>query len=250
VGARPLSVGHPSIDGYRSRPSILPCFAILDPARTAMSSRAPSASPAHERNVVIIGGGAIGVCTAYYLLHSPHPPGSVTLIEAHALASGSSGTAGGFLALDWHGPTTTSLARLSWHLHADLAKEHNGAGAWGYRVVDSVSYDVRVSSAASTPGSNSTPRLSRRESYLDEPPTPTPTPLEGGVDQSWLNKDGDVNLLGTIDSTAQVCVLLAVKDVLIYLDALATGSRTTSSRVSSRSPTIKACAISTVVRQA
>jgi hypothetical protein len=248
VGARPLSVGHPSIDDWRSRPSILPCFAILDPTRTAMGSHIPSTSPAHERNVVIIGGGAIGVCTAYYLLHSSHPPGSVTLVEAHALAGGSSGNAGGFLALDWHGPATTSLARLSWHLHADLAKEHNGAGAWGYRVVDSVSYDVRVSSAASTPGSNSTPRLSRRESYLDEPPTPTP--LEEGVDQSWLNKDGDVNLLGTMDSTAQVCVLLAVKDVSIYLDVLATGSRTTSSRVSSRSPIIKACVISTVVRQA
>lgn len=52
------------------------------------------------RNIVIIGGGIIGVCTAYYLVTDPSLPAdtSVTLVEGTRIAAGASGHAGGFLA--------------------------------------------------------------------------------------------------------------------------------------------------------
>ena len=37
-----------------------------------------------------------------------------------------------FLALDWHGPGTASLARLSFKLYQDLAQEFNGEETFGY----------------------------------------------------------------------------------------------------------------------
>jgi hypothetical protein len=150
----------------------------------------------------------MGVCTAYYLLSAPDPP-RVTLVEAHALGQGASGRASGFMALDWHGPTTTSLAELSWRLHADLATAHDGAGVWGYRAVDSISYAMQASSAASTPATEHTeaPRLTRRESSSEIPPVS----LNGELDQTWLNVEGEINLLGTMDTTALVYVPFAVE---------------------------------------
>ncbi|KAI9049346.1 hypothetical protein LZ554_007190 [Drepanopeziza brunnea f. sp. 'monogermtubi'] len=88
-----------------------------------------------QRNIVIIGGGIIGCTTAYFL--SRHPAfnpsiHSVTILEATAIASGASGKAGGLLAL-WAYPS--SIVPLSYSLHAELAKEHDGATRWGYRTL-------------------------------------------------------------------------------------------------------------------
>lgn len=60
-------------------------------------------------NIVVVGGGIVGVCTAYFLAISPHRPkgSSITLVEANAVACAASGNAGGFLARDWH-PTETA----------------------------------------------------------------------------------------------------------------------------------------------
>jgi glycine/D-amino acid oxidase-like deaminating enzyme len=153
------------------------------------------------RNVIIVGGGAIGICTAYYLLHAPSPP-HVTLVEAHAVAGAASGKAGGFLALDWHGPATTSLAQLSWRLHHALAQEHSGDELWGFRGMDSVSYTVAAASAANTPLAEPEPNIALEGSDM----RPRPPPLDGDLDRSWLNSDGEVNVLGTTDATAQVYV--------------------------------------------
>ena len=52
------------------------------------------------QNVVIIGGGIIGVCAAFYLSrHELVKKGSVsvTLVEANEIASGASGKAGGLV---------------------------------------------------------------------------------------------------------------------------------------------------------
>lgn len=68
-----------------------------------MNSRLPSPTmslPAPER-VVIIGGGIMGVCTAYYLSRAVGPRASITLIEGTSIAAAASGRAGGLLALDW-----------------------------------------------------------------------------------------------------------------------------------------------------
>ncbi|KAL4872078.1 hypothetical protein BDV12DRAFT_6024 [Aspergillus spectabilis] len=87
------------------------------------------------RDIVIVGGGIIGCCSAYYLTRHPSfDPSrhSVTLIEASDIAGGASGKAGGLLAL-WAYPS--NIVPLSYKLHADLAKEHNGNDEWGYREV-------------------------------------------------------------------------------------------------------------------
>ena len=66
-------------------------------------SAAPSMSP---RNIAIIGGGIVGVSTAYYLSRSPalDSETTVTLVEGVGIAAGASGYAGGFLAREreWH----------------------------------------------------------------------------------------------------------------------------------------------------
>ncbi|RAH41138.1 NAD(P)/FAD-dependent oxidoreductase [Aspergillus brunneoviolaceus CBS 621.78] len=89
-----------------------------------------------RREIVIVGGGIIGCCSAYYLTRHPSfDPSrhSVTLIEATEIAGGASGKAGGLLAL-WAYPS--SIVPLSYKLHAELAKEHNGKDRWGYREVN------------------------------------------------------------------------------------------------------------------
>jgi glycine/D-amino acid oxidase-like deaminating enzyme len=79
------------------------------------------------------GGGIIGCTTAYFLTRHPafNPAlHTVTVLEASAIAAGASGKAGGLLAL-WAYPEC--LVPLSYRLHAELAREHNGAERWGYR---------------------------------------------------------------------------------------------------------------------
>ncbi|KAL2871348.1 FAD dependent oxidoreductase-domain-containing protein [Aspergillus lucknowensis] len=82
-----------------------------------------------------LSGGIIGCCSAYFLTRHPFfDPSrhSITLIEASDIAGGASGKAGGLLAL-WAYPS--SIVPLSYKLHAELAKEHNGKDRWGYREV-------------------------------------------------------------------------------------------------------------------
>lgn len=86
---------------------------------------------------IILGGGIIGLSTAYYLsLHQPpsnpsNPP--IHIIDsASSLFLSASGCAGGFLALDWFAPPAASLGRLSYKLHRELARQYNGQTLWGY----------------------------------------------------------------------------------------------------------------------
>ncbi|KAJ9102641.1 hypothetical protein QFC19_004750 [Naganishia cerealis] len=105
-----------------------------------------TSSPAAGPHICIVGGGIIGVCTAYYLsLHPSLPPGaSISIIEATAVASGASGKAGGLLAEDWHGGATAALGKLSYRLHAELADQFGGEKEWGFRKVDTLSVTTDV----------------------------------------------------------------------------------------------------------
>ncbi|CAN8105187.1 unnamed protein product [Discula destructiva] len=118
-----------------------------------------------QKNITIIGGGIIGCSTAYFLTRHPsHSPETcrITLLEASSsnsggrtedsitdpatladpataskrnpahegIAGGASGKAGGLLAL-WAFPS--NIVPLSFRLHDELAKEHDGERRWGYR---------------------------------------------------------------------------------------------------------------------
>ncbi|OZJ02579.1 hypothetical protein BZG36_04186 [Bifiguratus adelaidae] len=96
----------------------------------------PSASDEQGRHIVIVGGGVIGVCSAYYITRLI-PDAKVTLIEGTEIAAAASGKSGGFLALDWcdSGPLG-KLARKSFALHAELAAELDGPRHYDYRLLD------------------------------------------------------------------------------------------------------------------
>ncbi|KAI1310592.1 FAD dependent oxidoreductase [Xylaria venustula] len=117
------------------------------------------------QEITIVGGGIIGCSTAYFLTRHPfYSPDKhrITLLEASStsaggrtegsikdpatladpataskrnpahdgIAGGASGKAGGLLAL-WAFPQ--SIVPLSFRLHDELAREHDGERKWGYR---------------------------------------------------------------------------------------------------------------------
>ncbi|KAI8350372.1 FAD dependent oxidoreductase [Blakeslea trispora] len=92
-----------------------------------------------SKHIVIVGGGVIGACSAYFL--SKHDNAKVTLIEKTDIACGASGKSGGFLALDWSDsqPGMKELSRASFQLHKALAEELNGAETYGYRAMNTYS---------------------------------------------------------------------------------------------------------------
>lgn len=114
-----------------------------------------------SRHIVIVGGGIIGTSIAYYLSRTKGAPAITLLESSKGVAPGASGKAGGFLALDWHGMATSSLAALSYKLHRDLAKENNGAERWGYREVEVRFYFILDILLHRRTNSHSTPRASR-----------------------------------------------------------------------------------------
>ena len=107
----------------------------------------------HERHhmntppVVIMGGGVIGTCVAYYLVKDHNL--SVTLIDPCANANGepffppaASGHAGGFLARNWsNGMATEQLTQLSYDLHVEL--NENILNNTEYRKIDTGEYFKR-----------------------------------------------------------------------------------------------------------
>ncbi|TVU41408.1 hypothetical protein EJB05_14923, partial [Eragrostis curvula] len=149
---------------------------------------------APPRRVVICGGGVVGACTAYYLSTHAAAPTVPTLFEKCAPACAASGKAAGFLALDWcdSDPALSALARTSFALHRRLAATLNGAEAYGFRPVHTLSICVPTVSKPST-----SPPHPRLPAWVD-PEASAERPRE----------------LGTPDSTAQVHPGLFTKAVL------------------------------------
>jgi glycine/D-amino acid oxidase-like deaminating enzyme len=84
------------------------------------------------RHVVVCGAGVVGASLAYFLTRRGV---AVTLVERTGVACAASGKSGGFLALDWcDGTPLGPLARASFALHAELAKEI--PTDYGYRRLD------------------------------------------------------------------------------------------------------------------
>lgn len=144
----------------------------------------PSESNGKEE-IVVIGAGIIGVCTAYYLTQHPNfDPNKhhVTLLEARRPAGGASGKAGGLLAL-WAFPQ--QIVPLSFNLHKELADKYDGEEEWGYRRVNTMSVEADL-----TPQG---PRKSLDTASLPE-------------SLDWIRTEllTDCNSLGGPDTTAQV----------------------------------------------
>jgi len=118
----------------RGRKIVIVGMFTRDPGRRGA---APSKSPCRLAKLKyrVAGGGVIGCTTAYYLTRHPSYSADrcdITILEAGRLAGGASGKAGGLLA-QWAYPA--SLVSLSFDLHQDLAAEHDGDRAWGYRTI-------------------------------------------------------------------------------------------------------------------
>ncbi|KAL1892135.1 hypothetical protein Cpir12675_004685 [Ceratocystis pirilliformis] len=143
-----------------------------------------------KKNIVIVGGGIIGCTTAYFLTrHAKYDPElhSITILEASAIAAGSSGRAGGLLA-EWAYPEC--ITQLSFDLHARLAQTHAGVQKWGYRSVSCGTVRARV-----------TPEMAALQEAQDSgnastTPAPITLPAEeaaetGGVAWNKLPKQDD-----------------------------------------------------------
>lgn len=88
-------------------------------------------------DVVVVGGGVVGLTSAYYLLQQGR---KVTIIEKCAVACHSSGKAGGFLTdadSGWHRGPMVSLVKHSFTLHEEFVEKF-GAKSIGFRRVKCV----------------------------------------------------------------------------------------------------------------
>jgi glycine/D-amino acid oxidase-like deaminating enzyme len=127
------------------------------------------------RHVIVCGAGVVGASVAYFLARRGV---AVTVVERSGVACAASGKSGGFLALDWcDGSPLGPLARASFALHAELAKELGTD--YGYRRMDTFMMAAREKGA-----------------------------LAGGHRASaphWLDGSGIVTAtLGSVETTAQV----------------------------------------------
>ena len=129
---------------------------------------------------MVCGAGVVGAAVAYFLAERGV---AVTVVERTGVACAASGKSGGFLALDWCDSSPLGpLARASFALHADLARE---LGAdYGYRRMDTFMLAAREGAAV-----RGGPRI---------PASPWPKP-------SWMDGPAIVaSTLGSTETTAQV----------------------------------------------
>ena len=97
------------------------------------------------RSVVVCGAGVIGAAVAYFLSRRGV---AVTVVERSGVACAASGKSGGFLALDWCDDSPLGpLARASFALHADLAKQIGTD--YGYRRMDTFMMTARERTSVS-----------------------------------------------------------------------------------------------------
>lgn len=92
-------------------------------------------------DVVICGGGIIGLSTAYFLAKKGVFP---IVVEKHVIAGAASGQAGGFLARDWNKDSALDkFSEAGFDLHMQLAKVLGGQEEYGFRKL--TSYSVALS---------------------------------------------------------------------------------------------------------
>lgn len=92
---------------------------------------------ASQDTTVIIGGGIIGLSTAYSMLQDQRErslpvPHIVVLDSAHELFAGASGGAAGILGSYGFKEEAVELGNLSWNMFKSLNQEHNGRTNWNW----------------------------------------------------------------------------------------------------------------------
>lgn len=129
----------------------------------------------------------------------------VTILEATSIAAGASGKAGGLLAL-WAYPSC--LVKLSFNLHAELAKEHDGEKRWGYRTLHVGSLSAKGRIHTGNPGivdglvgkedGNKIPKVGSGKVKYDKKGIPE--------DLDWFDQESltGYSEMGTPSTTAQV----------------------------------------------
>ncbi|GAA5895075.1 NAD(P)/FAD-dependent oxidoreductase [Sporobolomyces salmoneus] len=146
--------------------------------------------------VIIIGSGIMGLCSAFYTLSRGSPSTKVTILESsteRTVAGGASSYAGGFIGggPSWHDPSSQDLARESWKCHVELAELLDGAQNFGWRecgaVGLSVGHPVHRSAYRTLPGGKGKENIEVNQGKL--PPgvwvegEAEELSLEGGVGQ-------------------------------------------------------------------
>ncbi|CCE62911.1 hypothetical protein TPHA_0D02750 [Tetrapisispora phaffii CBS 4417] len=104
----------------------------------------PSNRSDGKEHIIIVGGGIIGVTTAYYLTQHPKFSPSthyITIIESTEVACGASGKAGGLIA-SWAFPD--QIVPLSFKLHSQLNQQFDGEANWGYRRLNALSVEADI----------------------------------------------------------------------------------------------------------
>ncbi|KAJ3060494.1 U2 small nuclear RNA auxiliary factor 2, partial [Podochytrium sp. JEL0797] len=128
-----------------------------------------------SKQIVILGGGITGVCTAYYL-RLKDPSAQITIVDSEgSIAPCASGRAGGFLARDW---PESPLSALSFQMHEDLANKHNGETEWLYRPVETFSVKLPARTTTTAPTASS--------------------------QASWIPSATSTSAIGSLTTTAQV----------------------------------------------
>ena len=171
----------------------------------ALKSISASEQDMHDiaNSTVVIGAGIIGLSTAYYLSEAhPEQAHTIHLIENAAnLFDSASGFAGGFLAADWFSPPLAKLGKLSFRLHRELAEAHDGHRRWGYS--RSTSTSLAETSAVRTNGASGADWLREGVSRATAAENTRP---ESGHAPAWLTSKGELDVLSSGDTTAQVYV--------------------------------------------
>jgi len=137
---------------------------------------------------IVLGGGIIGLSTAYYLallepeLAAEH---QIHIVDsASDLLLSASGYAGGFLAKDWFNPSVSPLGELSFQLHKELAEANNGSKNWSYMPSTAYSLAIEARGVGSSEGGGDD-WLAQGTTRADAAPTGN-----GAEREEMLNADG------------------------------------------------------------
>ncbi|OAA75822.1 FAD dependent oxidoreductase [Akanthomyces lecanii RCEF 1005] len=89
--------------------------------------------------IIILGGGILGLSTAYFISLNPQADKQITVIDsASCLFHDASGAATVILANNWFEEPLQTLAQYSWNLHREFATEHDGRAKWDYPLAQNV----------------------------------------------------------------------------------------------------------------